>query len=249
MRRFPRELADLFSPAGRRFLHRPHRLWGALSREGRRFIAFSSFVDRSKSGTCLALLEKAFPSTLTRMERPVDPLVTWGMTENYSEQLPKTARVSTALLQSKKSRAYDVAEDVGLIRMLQSPSFHEFAEKLNGRPVRAKWGIQLLCYQHGDYAGPHNDHHPEDEEARDGYLDVHMTFANESVSRQLLVYERQGHLSQVQSVRSLGGITAYRLPFWHYTTPLEARKGREQKARRWVLLGTFLDRARPRPDR
>jgi hypothetical protein len=33
----------------------------------------------------------------------------------------------------------------------------------------------------------------------------------------------------------------YRLPFWHYTTPLAAKPGAEATARRWVLLGTFLD--------
>jgi hypothetical protein len=35
----------------------------------------------------------------------------------------------------------------------------------------------------------------------------------------------------------------YRLPFWHYTTPLVGRPGKEDAARRWVLLGTFLDAA------
>jgi len=32
-------------------------------------------------------------------------------------------------------------------------------------------------------------------------------------------------------------VSAYRLPFWHYTTPLE---GRGAKAARWLVLGTFL---------
>jgi hypothetical protein len=41
-------------------------------------------------------------------------------------------------------------------------------------------------------------------------------------------------------VNTPGGITVYRLPFWHYTTPLTARPGREKAARRWVVLGTFL---------
>ncbi len=40
----------------------------------------------------------------------------------------------------------------------------------------------------------------------------------------------------------MGGVTCYRLPFWHYTTPMVAKRGREEQARRWVLLGTFLDR-------
>jgi hypothetical protein len=56
------------------------------------------------------------------------------------------------------------------------------------------------------------------------------------------VYEQRGHFSQVQDVVMRGGITCYRLPFWHYTTPLVARPRRQADARRWVLLGTFLDR-------
>jgi hypothetical protein len=150
------------------------------------------------------------------------------------------------MLESRRAKAYARAQEVGLIAMLRSASFHALAESLNGRPLRKRFGIQLLCYGAGDYAGPHNDHHPEDEEARDGYLDVHLTFANAAVGRQLLVYERGGHFTEVVDVRTLGGLTAYRLPFWHFTTPLEARKGRDAQARRWVLLGTFTDSVQSR---
>ena len=43
-------------------------------------------------------------------------------------------------------------------------------------------------------------------------------------------------------VSTVGGITVYRLPFWHYTTPLLVDR---PSARRWLLLATFgIDRAR-----
>jgi hypothetical protein len=45
------------------------------------------------------------------------------------------------------------------------------------------------------------------------------------VRRQLLVYARDGHLTEVVDVARQGLITAYRLPFWHYTTPLEVAPG------------------------
>jgi hypothetical protein len=51
-----------------------------------------------------------------------------------------------------------------------------------------------------------------------------------------------GHFSRVETAARSGRITAYRLPLWHYTTPLVAKRGREAEARRWVLLGTFLFR-------
>ncbi len=244
MRRFPAELADLLTPRGLRILQGKDPIAGALARDGRRFLSLTGLIPARAARGCLDLLEKTFSDGLSRMDQPIPPQATWAMTENYSELLPKTSRVWTALLDRRRERSFQRAEDIGLIAMLRSESFHRFAEVLNGRPLRKRWGVQLLCYGAGDYAGPHNDHHPEDAEARDGYLDVHLTFANAAAARQLIVYERRGHLGEVASVRTLGGVTAYRLPFWHYTTPLEARRGREAAARRWVLLGTFLDRTR-----
>jgi hypothetical protein len=174
------------------------------------------------------------------MEDPIPARTVTAMRENYAELLPKTVRVKTALLESRRAKAYRIAEELGLLAMLRSQSFKALAEVLAGRALQRKWGIQALCYGPGDYSGPHNDHHPEEPEAREGYLDVHITFATPAVGSQVLVYAQDGHLSQVQDVNTVGGITAYRLPFWHYTTPLQAKAGRAAQARRWVLLGTFL---------
>jgi len=48
------------------------------------------------------------------------------------------------------------------------------------------------------------------------------------------------HFTKIEFVARLGVVTAYRLPLWHYKTPLVAKRGRHKDARRWVLLGTFL---------
>ena len=53
-----------------------------------------------------------------------------------------------------------------------------------------------------------------------------------------LVTSRAGHFSEIVPVAAPATVTAYRLPFWHYTTPLVG----SAKASRWVLLGTFLYR-------
>jgi hypothetical protein len=166
------------------------------------------------------------------------------MKKNYGERLPKTVRVRTALMASARSKGSRLAEEIGLTAMLRSSSFHALAQALSGYRLRKKRGTQVLCYQANDYSGPHNDHHPEEPDARDGYIDVHLSFANEAVEHQWLVYEHQGHLSQMRSVASVGGVSCYRLPLWHYTTPLAARPGMLAEARRWVLLGTFLDEKR-----
>ena len=97
--------------------------------------------------------------------------------------------------------------------------------------------MQVLCYRPGDYAGPHTDHHPESPDHRDGYVDVHLTFCTPGVREQLIVYEENGHLSAQRSIAKSGTVTAYRLPFWHYTTPLQAKP----EARRWLVLGSFTD--------
>src|SRR6266436_8356641 len=73
-----------------------------------------------------------------------------------------------------------------------------------------------------------------------GYIDIHLSLAGPAVAQQWLVYAVAGHFTKIESVARPGRVTAYRLPLWHYTTPLVAKRGREHEARRWVLLGTFL---------
>ncbi len=239
MKRAPKEFADLLSRRGRALLRR-----GPQKRLTRThpFRADDGLLEPRLTTGLLGLLERELFATLKPM---VDPIPGWtiaGMRDNYSELLPKTVRVLTATFESPRSRSWRVAQSIGLVEMLQSPSMHEFAEKFSGHRLARGHGIQALCYRPGDYAGPHNDHHPEEPEARHGYVDLHLTLCTPGVGQQLLVYEDRGHLSQVRAIDTLGGVTCYRLPFWHYTTPLVARPGRAP-AHRWVLLSTFIDAA------
>ncbi len=106
--------------------------------------------------------------------------------------------------------------------------------------LRNGWGRQVICYESGDYSGPHNDHHPENADERNGFVDFHVMFSNDGVGHQLLVYEDHRHfLSTSHDVSGRSAVAIYRLPFWHYTTPLIARKGNEATARRWLLLASF----------
>ncbi|WP_224247809.1 hypothetical protein [Hyalangium gracile] len=243
---FPSEFADLLTPRGLRILRgRDAEACGALLRvPPQRFIALPDVVDVRKATACRQALEEELRDTLTEMDDPIPPEALLGMTENYSELLPKSVRVRTALLGSRRSRSWRAAERVGLTAMLRSESFGAFASVVSGRALRRRWGIQVLCYGPGDYTGPHNDHHPEDPEARDGYVDMHISLATPAVAHQWLVYAKGGHFTEISSVNTVGGVTVYRLPFWHYTTPLVAKPGAEDAARRWVLLGTFLDAPR-----
>ena len=64
-------------------------------------------------------------------------------------------------------------------------------------------------------------------------------FTNSAVAHQYLVYEEKGHFSKILDINLQGGVSIYKLPFWHYTTPLVGRREQESAARRWLLLGSF----------
>jgi hypothetical protein len=240
LRKFPAEFEEMLSVKGRRLLAGASPLAGALADPRRRFLAVDGLVDPARAEAGRRLLERHLLPRLRRIDRPIPPEATWEMTENYAELLPKTARVSTAAFERRRGHAWEAAARIGLDAMLRSASFHAFAERLAGRALARPWGIQALCYGPGDYAGPHNDHHPQEPAARRGYVDVHLTLSGPAVAQQWLVYALAGHFSRIEAAARPGRITAYRLPLWHYTTPLVARRGREAEARRWVLLGTFL---------
>ncbi len=238
MRKFPPEFEALLSPKGLRVLAGRHPQCAAL-RGGERFVATEGLLDARQAKAARSLLDGALHDVLTEMSDPIPEWTISGMQDNYSELLPKTVRVHTAMLESRRSKAWQRANEIGLHTLMKSESFHAFAQALSGFSLRRGWGTQALCYWPGDYSGPHNDHHPEEADARDGYIDLHVTLCTDGVADQRLIYARNGHFTESVNVATVGGITCYRLPFWHYTTPMLAKaKG---TARRWVLLGTFLD--------
>jgi len=238
--KFPAEFEDLLTRRGKRVLAGTDKLAGALADPKCRFVSQLGLIDTVKAGRLRALLEAHIEPLLEKLEQPVLPETIWAIKQNYAEQLPKTMRLRTAYLERKREPAWNIAERIGLLAMMGSPSYRAFAQALAGRPLRANWGRQILCYGPGDYSGPHHDHHPEDAPARAGYVDIHLSLVSPQVARHDLVYARAGHFTEMVDVARDGLISAYRLPFWHYTTPLQAKRGQAARARRWVLLGTFL---------
>jgi hypothetical protein len=234
----PAEFEDLLSRKGRRILAGTHPLCGALADPRRRFLLADDLLDLRKAAHLRRLLELQLADTLEPIAQPIPPECIWNMKRDYTELLPKTTRARTIYFDSRREPGVKAAERIGLAPMMRSQSFRAFAEALAGRPLASGWGRQVLRYGLGDYAGPHNDHHPENKRARSGYVDLHVSLCSPDVKHQWLVYSRAGHFSEIVSVAGPGTVTAYRLPFWHYATPLVGRP----KASRWVLLGTFLYR-------
>jgi hypothetical protein len=240
MDRFPSEFEDLLNARGRRLLADSPPLEDLMARRRTPILFFDSVIDRSVAADCIRLMDEAMRPRLRRMHSPIPRTALTGMTENYSEALSKTLRVRTATLNSGSSKALDGAREIGLDRMMASASFLRYTQALTKPPLRKDhWSRQIICYEAGDYSGPHNDHHPERPEACNGFLDFHIMFSNAAVAHQLLVYEERHFLSASREVSRGASIAVYRLPFWHYTTPLIARPRREQDARRWLLLGSF----------
>ncbi|HEX8153291.1 MAG TPA: hypothetical protein VF698_09210, partial [Thermoanaerobaculia bacterium] len=237
MDRFPEEFSDLLNARGRKVIAAPPRL-PVMTARGRTPIALlEGLIDDGVARDCIRLLDAALYPVLRRMHTPIPREALTEMTDNFGELLPKTVRVKTMTLNSRGTKALGAAREVGLAQMMRSKSFHRFAEALVGRTLRADhWGRQVICYEQGDYSGPHNDHHPQREEAKNGFVDLHIMFSNDAVATQQLVYEENGYLSAAHEVGGRSGVAIYKLPFWHYTTPLVARRGREREARRWLLL-------------
>jgi hypothetical protein len=240
MKRFPREFSQLLTPAGLRILNGQSPDNSGLFTNGRNYFAnYPGLVKRDKVDDCIRLLDEYLYLHLAIEQRKIPAETITSMKLDYEERLNKTMHIKTAFFRNTNSRAYQAGEKIGLVEFMQSESFVSFAEAVTGLKLTRDWGIQVSCYEQGDYAGPHNDHHPEEEAMRDGFIDVHVMFANKAVAHHYLVYEEKGHFSKIVNINTRGGVTVYKLPFWHYTTPLVGKAGRETEARRWLLLGTF----------
>ena len=240
MEKFPHQFSELLTPYGLRILRGEAENARALFRDNKkRFVALDKVIDKRKAVDCMAALDKHLYQHLAVEQRRISADSITGMTENYGEMLNKTMRVKTAFFRRRTAKSYQAAEKIGLLQMMRSDTFTDFVEVVTGFKLDRDLSLQAICYEPGDYSGPHNDHHPEEESIKQGYIDFHIMFTNKSVAHQYLVYEKKGHLSEIIDVNIQGGISIYKLPFWHYATPLAAKPGHEQEARRWLLLGTF----------
>ncbi|HEX7333440.1 MAG TPA: hypothetical protein VF290_18190 [Pyrinomonadaceae bacterium] len=238
MRTFPHEFSDMLTPEGLSILKGEAR--NSLFLNGKTYFAlFDGVVDKRKADDSVKLLDTHLYQHLAVEQRKIPPESITGMKENYEETLNKTMHIKTAFFRRSSARSFRAAEKIGLLRMMQSSTFTNFAEAVTGLKLDPNLTVQVSCYEHGDYVGPHNDHHPENEDVKNGFVDFHLMFTNESVAHQYLVYEERGHFSKIVDINIQGGVSVYKLPFWHYTTPLAGKPEQQSTARRWLLLGSF----------
>ena len=233
---FPDEFSDILTPFGRAVLKGKARAARGLFS---RIVVLPQVIKPRIAASLIQVLDRNLYPRLLTIERKIPRTSITEMTENYTEKLPKALHVKSAHLHSRGCQGYAAAAKINLIPMLRSPSLLAFAESVTGLKLLPGMGCQALCYEHSHYVGPHNDHHPESEDAAIGYVDFHIMLSNRHVSHQWLVYEEKGHLSSVVDISLPVGVAVYKLPFWHYTTPLSGRAGYESLARSWVLISSF----------
>ena len=176
---------------------------------------------------------------LKRMSVPIPRFTITEMERSYSGLLPKCVKIRTLELHSGRSKAMILSKRIGLYQMLQSESLRRFAELISGYKLYPNPDLQLHCYEHSDYSGPHNDHFPEIQRTRKEYVDLHISLCNDFVKEQLLVYEDEQHSTEVIEVGRGACIITYHLPFWHYTTPLQGKLSAPSKARRWLIICSY----------
>jgi hypothetical protein len=240
MHRFPEEFEDLLTPFGREVLHgKVPEFKSIFASSKRRFAVLKGLIKIERARSCMRLLDSHIYKFLSVDSNQISADSISRMKVNYSEALEKICHLKTAFLSAKSARSYVAAEKVGLLDMLQSRSFSALAEAVTGLHLAKPPNYQIFCYEHGDYVGPHNDYFPEEDPECQGCVDIHVTLSNRAVAHQYVIYERNRHLSQMVDVNLEGGISFYRLPFWHQVTPLTGKAGREAEARRWLIMGTF----------
>lgn len=239
LKKFPTEFEDLLNKNGKKILKGQYAAENFGKKGGTPIEVVKGVIDDAVAADCVAILKQNFHGRLKNVGSKLDPNAIKAMKKNYSEKLAKTLKMQTLELGVKKTKTNQMAHDCGLMQMMASDSLKAFAEAVTGETFGSPENNQIICYRHGDYVSPHNDHHPENDNVKNGYYDIHLMFSNEHVKHQWLVYEKNGFLNSTYDIASPSAIAIYKLPFWHYTTPMMGKEGKEDEAHRWLLLRSF----------
>lgn len=232
MTRFPDEFEALLSAKGKRVLKGTHPACGSLASAP--LFSSDELFDARKIAGLATLMGDSFQEILKRQVRalPSADAVKEG------EPLPKVGRISTTNTASLDGALVNlIAEAIGLWKMVDSESCLQFCQRMAGQALEKPFTKQVLCLRPLDYSGPHADHYPDHPRARNGYVDLHFSFTTRGVKEQFIVYERDGHFAGMHSIAANGTLNMYRLPLWHYTTPMQAKSAED---RRWLVLASFL---------
>ena len=217
-----------------------NRLLGKQKLNGNNLLYITGILSRQDVNRIFSLLDDNIYPLMRKVNAPIPHDSIKSLKKNFSEKLGKTISNKSLILNSKSSKGFKAARGIGLTDFLNSAALRTTIESCTGKKLLPGPGMQVLCYAHGDYVSPHNDHHPEDSHLRKGYIDVHFMFSNRHVAHQFLIAQNGNHLNQVNDLCVPSSAAVYQLPFWHQVTPLQAKPKQETKARRWLIMASYV---------
>jgi len=205
----------------------------------RHILYLENIVSRSDAAAIFKLLDHNIYPLMKKIDVPIPADSITSLKKNYTEKLGKAIKNTSLSLNSRGSKGFKIAKEIGLISLLNSAALRQAVEAGTGKKLQPGPGMQVLCYADGDYVSPHNDHHPEEPHLKNGYIDVHLMFSNDYVAHQFLIAQDGNHLNHVEALAVPSSLAIYQLPFWHQVTPLKAKPKQEAKARRWLIMASY----------
>ena len=249
---WPAEFEELLSPWGKTRLHAGiNDPQFDFDNKLTPYANYKDFLDPQKSVAILDFLESQWPVAQRHpLFTPLERETQWDLEMDYAFS-PLSQKFYDLLCRSDGTTSPDLMPffvDSGLLTMARSDSLKQFAEMLTGYELvqTERDGIYIVCYEAGGYVSAHTDvkwasSNEWEATARPlAYVDIHLTFSTDAVAHQYLVIQNGNMLDDIRGGSPVNGsLSVYRLPFWHYTTPLVAKQGREKDARRWVVMISF----------
>ncbi|MFZ9414253.1 MAG: hypothetical protein ACO3CS_05245, partial [Alphaproteobacteria bacterium] len=133
---FPPDFADMLAPgAARRIARHAGALASAPAGEAG-FLSLASCLAPESCARGLAALEATMLPLLSRIDVPIPAATIWNQTRSFQERLPKVARLRTAYLERRGTRAWRAAEGLGVLGLLRSPGLRARGAARGGRPLQ-----------------------------------------------------------------------------------------------------------------
>lgn len=168
-------------------------------------------------------------------------------------QSPYTVRYQEICLQNNEepeSERVIAFEDSKLSDLAYHPITRQIAEQISDKVVeREPKTVLLSMYKHGDYVGLHSDakwiaHLYKSKQSNSiNSIDVHFSVSNAYVEHQALLFQVGPHLVTRGYRTADASLSVLQLPFFHQVTPLQGIFGQEDKARRWLLAVSFMEKS------
>ena len=253
MNTWPAEFSDLLTDEARALLDAPAPLEQFRMDNGETpYVNLREVMKPDARAGGLALLESRWPIMQGhREENPLRPADQCAPELDYAS-CPYNSRLYHMFCPIASDDGDDdfrrFFAESGLLAMCRSDSMRRFAEAITGYRLHQnqRSGVLVICYGANDYLSLHNDvKWPMqagwvDSAEPIAYVDLHLSFATDATEQQYLVIQQGAFCNRIMGGKPVNGtVSVYRLPFWHYATPLIARPGQEDACRRWIVMANY----------